>query len=255
MNKTFKSIVVSGKPALAHGAYGHKMQNIAGRFHIFARRGRLRFLSGRAFAPVFSGAGDGGDACWASGSVQGALCTRERRSRGYHVVEEQDPVKAERLDRLESPLHVGDPLLSAQGSLIGRFAFFKRLCARQTRHAREALCDERHVVEPAPAPRFGRRGNVGNGLGPLLPGGVYHVGEEASQHIRQPLLAFVFVCFHQKGRPSFVAEAAHAGGDVGELAFGYGIATVALQASPGRAAARAGSVIVDELQAPRASRA
>ena len=53
MNKTFESIVVSGKPALAHGAYGHKMQNIAGRFHIFARRGCLRFLPGRVFAPVF----------------------------------------------------------------------------------------------------------------------------------------------------------------------------------------------------------
>ena len=84
------------------------------------------------------------------------------------------------------------------------------------------------MVEPAPAPRPGRRGNVGNGLGPVLPGRVDHIGEEAGQHICQPLLAFVFICLYQKSGASFVAEAAHAGEDVGEFAFGHGIATVAL---------------------------
>ena len=139
---------------------------------------------------------------------------------------------------------------------LAALAFFERLRARQTRHAREALCDERHVVEPAPAPRFGRRGNVGNGLAPLSSrrGLTTSARKRASTSASRcsPLSLYVFT---QKGRSSFVAEAAHAGGDVGELAFGYGIATVALQASPGRAAARAGTVVVDELQAPRASRA
>lgn len=83
---------------------------------------------------------------------------------------------------------------------------------------------------------------------PADPIGVGYVAKEARQHIGQSLFSSVFVRFYQGRGSSFVAKAAYAGRDVGELLRGYRIAAVALKPSPGRPAARTGSAVVYEFQ-------
>ena len=188
------------------------------------------------------------EACGASLPFESHACAGERRSRGQHIVDDDDAFECARPRRTKPSRHIGLSIASPQQTLVCGRCLFYEPHAGQLSRAAENACEQGGVIESPAFDGGFRRGHERDGLGPGCPGRLCDACHHKPYRFGEASLAFVLERFDDAAGGKVVFETAHARLDAWFMHAGRGVACIALDSAPWRSATGACLVEVDEMQ-------